>query len=69
MRTYYFKYLRLHIAPQTRVNADINSPGFMSLEGIKSFCKKLGFGYTIFYIENGKQIKVEEESLFNKTTL
>ena len=55
--TYHFKNLRLNISPQMRIHSQNNTPGFLSFLDCERFCESIGFGYTIYYIdENGKSI-------------
>lgn len=61
--TYHFEHLRLHYAPQTRIYSQSNSTGFNTKEDLISFCKKLGFNFSIYYYdrEGKKELVYEDE--------
>lgn len=57
--TYHFSGLRLNVSPQTRINSQDNTPGFITLDDCIKFCESVGFGYSIYYHpKEGKREKV-----------
>ena len=53
---------RLIINQQTRIQSNIESPGFISLIDCVKWCKSNLFNFTIYHLVNGKKIQDYSEN-------